>query len=42
MDNEKAATVDNEQAPVESNDKKTQNTTPTLYPDIEYVNRTLP
>jgi len=43
MDNEKTtATVDNEQAPVESTDKKTQNTVPTLYPDIEYVNRTLP
>jgi hypothetical protein len=43
MDNEKTtAAVDNEQAPVESTDKKTQNTVPTLYPDIEYVNRTLP
>ncbi|TCL36547.1 hypothetical protein EV210_108189 [Anaerospora hongkongensis] len=43
MDNEKNnTTMDNEQAPVESTDKKTQNTVPTLYPDIEYVNRTLP
>jgi hypothetical protein len=42
MDNEKTTMTDNEQAPVESTDKKTQNTTPTLYPDIEYVNRTLP
>jgi len=42
MDNEKNTVMDNEQAPVESTDKKTQNTVPTLYPDIEYVNRTLP
>ncbi len=28
--------------PVKSSDKKTQQTVPTLYPDIEFINRTLP
>jgi len=27
---------------VESSDTKTKQTMPTLYPDIEYINRTLP
>jgi hypothetical protein len=27
---------------VESSDTKTKQTVPTLYPDIEYINRTLP
>jgi hypothetical protein len=27
---------------VEPHNKKVQNTVPTLYPDIEFVNRTLP
>lgn len=32
----------NQNPAVESSDKKTKQTIPTLYPDIEFVNRTLP
>jgi hypothetical protein len=31
-----------EQLSVETKDPKTKKTTPTLYPDVEFVNRTLP
>jgi hypothetical protein len=31
-----------EQLSVENKDTKTKKTTPTLYPDVEFVNRTLP
>lgn len=42
MADSKQSSRDTKQQPAKKLDPKTLNTTPTLNPDIDYINRTLP
>jgi hypothetical protein len=42
VESKQPSDIENSKAVTNNSDPKTRNTTPSLYPDVDFVNRTLP